>query len=375
MSDWATKKLGDLLTLEYGQALGAEARSGKGFPVYGSNGVVGFHSKSLVTGPGIVVGRKGSAGKVTWTDRDFWPIDTTYWVSSSESSDLRFLREVLNQAGLQRLNSATGVPGLNRQDAYPIQVRVPPLEEQRRIAEILDTIDETIQATERAIAKLLVEKEGLTNDAVSAALRDGDLVLVGEVIDSSSGGLVQTGPFGSQLHQSDYVDKGTATFMPTDIRGEEILVDSASKIPESKVQELRRHVLREGDVLVPRRGDLSKCAVVRNDSIGGLCGTGCLMIRVTTIPPDWMATVYRHDVVQRQVAARAVGSTMMNLSGGLVRSLTIPLPSASSEMAMKSLGLVKDRLANESGRLIKLKTLRSGLAADLLSGRVRTVAS
>ncbi|WP_147431183.1 hypothetical protein [Thiocapsa rosea] len=86
--------LGSLLTLEYGEAMPAEARSGHGFPVFGSNGEVGRHGKFLVAEPGIIVGRKGSVGKVTWSDESFWPIDTTYWVKCA-SEDRRWIYWVL----------------------------------------------------------------------------------------------------------------------------------------------------------------------------------------------------------------------------------------------------------------------------------------
>lgn len=110
-------------------------------PVLGSNGVVGYHSEAIVKGPGIVVGRKGSAGKVTWCDTDFWPIDTTYFVNLSEGVDWRWAFYLLEHLDLERLSIVTGVPGLNRNDAYRQSVPDVPLPEQQRIVEILDQAD------------------------------------------------------------------------------------------------------------------------------------------------------------------------------------------------------------------------------------------
>ncbi len=89
---WDPTTLGGLLTFEYGKSLPEKQRDGFGAPVYGSNGVVGMHSRPLVEGPGIVVGRKGTAWSVSWSDGDFFPIDTTYWVKLRDSNalDLRF---------------------------------------------------------------------------------------------------------------------------------------------------------------------------------------------------------------------------------------------------------------------------------------------
>ena len=164
MAEWREEQLGSLVSFEYGSALRAESRTGSGFNVYGSNGVVGLHDSALVSGPGIIIGRKGSVGALHWSEDDFWPIDTTYWAKPKAGLDLRWMREALGLAGLESLDSSTGVPGLNRYDAYERSVPVPPLEEQRRIAEILDTIDETIQATERVIKKLRKVRKGLLLD-------------------------------------------------------------------------------------------------------------------------------------------------------------------------------------------------------------------
>src|SRR5437016_13460181 len=83
--------LGTLFELEYGAGLSEQERSGVGYPVYGSNGVVGKHSHYLVEGPGIIVGRKGSVGEVHWSSESFWPIDTTYHVIPKTRVNLRWL--------------------------------------------------------------------------------------------------------------------------------------------------------------------------------------------------------------------------------------------------------------------------------------------
>ena len=140
---WIPAKLGDLLTLEYGKSLPRSSRDESGaVPVAGSNGSDGNHSVALVKGPGIVVGRKGSAGKVTWFDAGFWPIDTTYFVEHDPTvTDLRWLYYLLQSMDLTRLNKTTGVPGLNRNDAYAQSCWIPPLSEQQKIVELLDESD------------------------------------------------------------------------------------------------------------------------------------------------------------------------------------------------------------------------------------------
>ncbi|QCQ97760.1 restriction endonuclease subunit S [Brevundimonas sp. SGAir0440] len=147
---WSSATLGDVIRLEYGRALSASARAPGPIPVYGSNGVCGQHSVALVNKRGIVVGRKGTAGSVTVTTGPFWPIDTTYFVVPRVAADFDWLAATLEHARLSELNEATGVPGLNRDKAYVQPILVPPLEEQRRIAEVLRSVHDVLQAADRA---------------------------------------------------------------------------------------------------------------------------------------------------------------------------------------------------------------------------------
>ena len=118
---WSACRLGELLELSYGKALRSDDRRGGSNAVYGSGGQVGWHDKALVSGPGIVVGRKGNVGSVYWSDRDFFPIDTTYYVESA--LPLRFLDQLLRT--LKFIDSHAAVPGLSRDQAYGLVVAKP----------------------------------------------------------------------------------------------------------------------------------------------------------------------------------------------------------------------------------------------------------
>ncbi|HBA65435.1 MAG TPA: restriction endonuclease, partial [Methylococcaceae bacterium] len=87
------------------------------------------------------------------------------------------------------------------------------------------------------------------------------------------GGIIQTGPFGSQLHQHDYVEKGTPVLMPKDIVDYQINLKSVARISDDNVQRLVRHKLNVGDLLVPRRGEVSKNVLISEKESGFICGT------------------------------------------------------------------------------------------------------
>ena len=117
---WRIAALGDMLELAYGKALKAEARRHDGrVPVYGSRGQVGWHDRRLVQGPGIVVGRKGNPGVVTWVGVDFFPIDTTFYVEPKNGhGSLYYLFHALQDQDLASVGGDSAVPGLNRHLAY-----------------------------------------------------------------------------------------------------------------------------------------------------------------------------------------------------------------------------------------------------------------
>ena len=123
---WKVKALGDIVELAYGKALKADSRNNGCIPVYGSNGQVGWHDEKLVTGPGIVVGRKGNPGVVNWVHCDFFPIDTTFFVAPrGTNQSMIFLFFTLANQDLSLISADSAVPGLNRNLAYMTLLTIP----------------------------------------------------------------------------------------------------------------------------------------------------------------------------------------------------------------------------------------------------------
>ena len=119
---WQVGKLGDVLTLNYGKSLTANKRIEGKYPVIGSNGIIDFHKDFIVKAPGIVIGRKGTIGQVIWLEKDFYPIDTTFYVTDNLNSDgLYFYYFLLQNQNFMRLTSDSAVPGLNRDMAYSVE--------------------------------------------------------------------------------------------------------------------------------------------------------------------------------------------------------------------------------------------------------------
>ena len=152
---WPSVSLADVCELKYGKSLPGAHRVGGSVTVFGSNGIVGHHDESLTCGPTIVIGRKGSFGEVNYSDSSCWPIDTTYYVDSTcTEADLRWLSYRLAGLGLNRLNRAAAIPGLNREDAYRLRILFPPFPEQQRIAVVLHKAEVLLAKCREALAQL-----------------------------------------------------------------------------------------------------------------------------------------------------------------------------------------------------------------------------
>ncbi|MFR1972320.1 MAG: restriction endonuclease subunit S [Clostridia bacterium] len=147
MVEMIQKYLKDEIELEYGKGLTSNQRRNGKIPVYGSNGIVDYNDKFYFEGPGIIIGRKGTVGSVKYEENNFWAIDTTYVVKlKNKNEDLIFWYYFLQTLGLERMNSHSAVPGLNRDRVYNIKINIPKKQEDRkRISIILRDLDKKIE--------------------------------------------------------------------------------------------------------------------------------------------------------------------------------------------------------------------------------------
>lgn len=151
--DWKMVEFNKICTFEYGSSLPSKNRKGDKYPVMGSNGIAGYHDDYTVKGPAIIIGRKGSAGEVVWTDSNCFPIDTTYYVDLKDKTyNFKFLFYVLQSCGLQSLKGGAGIPGLNRNDVYrTYKLPCPAREIQDRIVARLEQERQIIEANKQLV--------------------------------------------------------------------------------------------------------------------------------------------------------------------------------------------------------------------------------
>lgn len=392
---WIRTTFGDVAKLEYGSALPSQVRANVGLPVYGSSGVVGRHTRALVEGPGIVVGRKGTVGSVIWSWDSFWPIDTTYYAVPVRAVDWRWLYWTLLSLPLGRLDSSTGVPGLNRNDAYELIVDLPRLPEQRRIAAILDTVDEAIRKTEQVIAKLQQMKQGLLHDLLTRGIdENGELrdperhpeqfkdsplgrIPRGWVVQSLSQCLLRTPQNGLYKSAND-IGRGALMVGQTAFTATRSIDYGLSRRAVASQAEVASWGLEGGDILVSRVfatvDGVGQPVLVPDPPEPAIYESNMMRLKVdqSLIAPALVFHWLRHPPVRRQVVANTNSSNQSSINqrglGGV--QLGVPDPAEQSAL-LQSADAWDARLHRETTELAKLRLLKQGLMDDLLTGRVR----
>lgn len=167
---------------------------------------------------------------------------------------------------------------------------------------------------------------------------------------------IQTGPFGSQLHQSDYEKHGLPVIMPKDIVNGSILESGIARVGELMAKKLSRHKVALDDIVYPRRGDVAKCTIIGEKENGWLCGTGCLKVTIDKTKALPLFVYYQLQTPSKTgwIEKHTVGATMPNLNTGIIGQVPIELPTLNLQVKIVSTLSAYDNLIDNYRRQIKL---------------------
>jgi type I restriction enzyme S subunit len=270
---------------------------------------------------------------------------------------------------------------------------LPSIEEQSQVTTFLNhetaKIDALIAEQQRLIKLLQEKRQAVISNAVTkglnpnAPMKDSGVEWLGEVPEhweimdlAKTTLLLQTGPFGSQLGTADYKGEGVAVINPSNISEGSIDASCGPFITMSKALELERHKLHKGDLVIARRGEMGRCAVVKDGKEEKLCGTGSILLRpLVWMCTDFMAHIIRSDDSRASLSLNSVGSTMENLSAAIVGKLRIPVPPRDEQVQIvdwiRSIASSYQSLAHNSVRAIELlQERRSALISAAVTDQI-----
>ena len=167
---------------------------------------------------------------------------------------------------------------------------------------------------------------------------------------------IQTGPFGSQLHQSDYTSEGTPVVMPKDLIDGHISETSIARVNQSHIDRLQRHKIQFGDLLFSRRGDVGRCAFATKKEEDWLCGTGCLRVTIDKEKANPKFVYYQLQMRQaiEWFEKHAVGATMLNLNTDILSKAPVKIPDSSTQHKIADVLSSYDDLIENNQKQIKL---------------------
>ncbi|MFB9144918.1 restriction endonuclease subunit S [Vibrio artabrorum] len=324
---WLKRPLRELVTAHYGKALKKENRDENGDnQVFGSAGFVGNHNESLVHSQTIIVGRKGSVGKVVWAPDGGWVIDTAYYLTLKESEQLdwRYLYYALSVAQLEKKTITTSIPGLNRDDFYDTEIPLPPLDEQKRIAAILDKADAIRQKRKQAI------------DLADEFLRSVFLDMFGDPVTNPKGwevrlckDLFNRITVGIVVKPSSYyVEAGVPALRSLNIGYYGIRPDNLVYVSKSDNESiLSKTRVYKGDLVIVRSGQPGKTAVVCQE-FDGVNAIDILIAtpKIDLIDPQFFAFFMNSDGGKKIVLSEQRGQVQKHFNVGSLNNTDVPLP-------------------------------------------------
>ena len=169
--EWEEKKIKEVAPLQRGFDLPSyDIKNGK-YPICYSNGISAYHSEFKVLGPGVWTGRSGTMGMVFYTEDNFWPHNTCLWVTNFFKNNPKFIFYLFNFLDFNKYNAGSSVPTLNRNDIHVLEVGLPPLPEQQKIADILTAQDRVIELKEQLLAQKQQQKKYLMQQLLTGKKR------------------------------------------------------------------------------------------------------------------------------------------------------------------------------------------------------------
>lgn len=282
---------------------------------------------------------------------------------------------------------------MGRDDLLAFPVLLPTRIEQTQIARFLDRetarIDELIAEQQRLIELLKEKRQAVISHAVTKGLdltvpmKDSGVEWLGEVPEHWDvmqfkfvTNLMQTGPFGSQLHADEYIENGVPLINPAHIVNGQIVPDSNVSVDSKIKDQLPRHHLKENNLILARRGELGRCAVVRQQHSGWLCGSGSMRVELSNkLMSEYAYLLISSEAVKAELSVTSKGSTMDNLNPEILGAIRLPIPLNAEQKKIlekvKEISEQYDKLTNLACRQVELlQERRSALISAAVTGKI-----
>ncbi|MFA0160247.1 restriction endonuclease subunit S [Vibrio splendidus] len=317
-----------------------------GYVVYGANGKIGYYSEYTHENPTVMITCRGATcGNVHISEPKAYINGNAMALDDvdHERIDINYLRYCLIDRGFRDVISGSAQPQITGQGLSKVKIPLPPLETQKQIAAVLEKADQ--------LRKDCKQMEQELNSLAQSVFID----MFGDPVTNPKGwetesldtiAKVQIGPFGSQLHKEDYIPDGIPLINPTHIVKGQIVPDMNLTLTPEKFETLPNYHLETGDIIMGRRGEMGRTALIDEYSQGWFCGTGSLYIRITSqlVQPAFLNSVMSCSSMKTWLEEQSLGATMPNLNKKILHSIQVPIPTTAVQ---KNYALALDVLCKQ----------------------------
>ncbi|MFL1431697.1 MULTISPECIES: restriction endonuclease subunit S [unclassified Nocardiopsis] len=359
MTDWHESTIGDVITLQRGFDITRSKQRPGNIPVVSSGGIGSYHDTPMATGPGVVIGRKGTLGKVFYLPSDYWPHDTTLWVKDFKGNNPKFVYYFLQTMDFLSMDVGTSNPTLNRNHVHPTQILWTSPQKQQIIADALGALDDKIAV----------------NESIADTSRKLGVALYKQSADSKPRTITIEG-------LSTYLNRGQAPKYTEDedgmivlnqrcVRAGRVLLDPARLTLAARVQQERS--LRPGDVLVNSTGvgTLGRVAIWSH-AIQATVDSHVTIVRVNPEVTPTVVGGFAMLAAQQRIEALGEGSTgQTELSKAKLGQLEIDIPAEGSDALAARLTALEEKADAALAEARVLAELRDTILPQLMSGKLR----
>lgn len=363
MGEWKEYKLEDLCVFQRGHDLPRSQMMEGKYPVAGSNGVIGYHSKFTTKGPGVTIGRSGSIGVAYYYENDFWAHNTVLYVNEFHGSNPRFVYYFLKNLDFDQFNAGSAVPTLNRNHIHGLIVKFPEVPEQRAIASVLSSLDDKIDLLHRQNATL--EKMAETLFRKWFVEEETPAGKVSDLVDILSGFAFKSSDFIKGEYRLVTIKNVQDGYL--DLSKADCLGDLPSQMPEYCLLEV-------GDILLSLTGNVGRCCLVTDTKL-------LLNQRVAKLNPKsqrdraFTYAFFRLPATRAMLEELAKGTAQANLSPVETKDLGMPCPSSAKlSLFGEKANPIIDKVLKNWLHIRTLTQVRDTLLPKLMSGEVRVEA-
>ena len=369
-SEWKVMRLEKVAPLQRGYDLPTDNIKEGLYPVVYSNGILRFHNEFKAKAPGVITGRSGTIGKVVYVEEDYWPHNTSLWVTNFYDNNPKFIYYMYINLNLARFSAGSGVPTLNRNDIHAQTIPLPPLDEQKKIAEILSTWDEAINLTINLIENKKRFKKALMQNLLTAKIRFPEFKdewketkLKDICVKMRSGGTPKS------TNKKFY--NGNIPFVKINdmTLGGKYIYDTQVKITEEGLENSSAWLVPKNSLIYSMYASFGFVSINKIE-VATSQAMMCIVPNLSKVALEYL--YYFLDDFQKDVRSFVETGTQGNLNAEIVKNFKIKLPNLKEQQKIAEvLTAFDDEINLLNLKLENLKKQKQGLMQKLLSGKVR----